>query len=246
MDKDMKILLIGYGKMGKEVEAIALQRGHEVSGRITAAGSPLSGNDLQACDVAIEFTRPEAAVDNLLMCFKAGLPVVTGTTGWHERAGEVKTACQSMEGSLLYASNFSIGVNILFDINRRLAALMSGQSGYAATIEETHHEQKLDRPSGTAVSLANDILDVHHRYENWALAGTDLAGDTLPVTSHREGNVTGKHNVAYTSDIDRIEIRHEAFNRRGFATGAVLAAEWLQGKKGIFTMRDYMASLTHV
>lgn len=234
--------------MGKEVEAVALSRGHTIAARVTSAERPgLAREVMKDCDIAIEFTRPEAVVENLEACFDAGLPVVTGTTGWHTELDRVKKACDDKKGSLLYASNFSLGVNVLFDINRRLAALMGKQPAYRVSLEETHHIHKLDRPSGTAVSLAEDIVAANERLVKWALA--EEAGETddvLPVTSLREGEVTGKHKVTYTSDIDLIEIKHEAFNRRGFATGSVLAAEWLKGRQGVFTMRDYMEALTQV
>jgi 4-hydroxy-tetrahydrodipicolinate reductase len=172
--------------------------------------------------------------------------VVTGTTGWHDRLGEVAAACEKGKGALLHAANFSIGVQLLFELNRRLARLMAGRTDYAVSIEETHHVHKRDRPSGTAVSLAQDIVSGGGRWTGWRLAGSaaSAAGGDIPVHSIRSGEVTGQHTVRYTSAADALELRHEAFNRGGFAAGAVLAAEWLRGRTGVFTMRDLLASLT--
>jgi len=245
----MKILLIGYGRMGREVEAIAGRRGHGIAGRIDPAGS--AGWDEQAtrqADVAIEFTTPGSAADNILRCLDLGLPVVCGTTGWYDRLDEVRARCNERNGALLYASNFSIGVNLLFELNRRLAALMARQPDYAVRIREVHHVHKLDKPSGTALTLAEGILGENRNLARWELSEEGPAGskDTLPVHSVREDEVPGIHEVEYRSDADMLTLRHEAFNRTGFAAGAVQAAEWLPGRTGVFTMHDLLQSLTQV
>lgn len=238
----MKIALIGYGKMGKAIEEIALQRGHEIVARIDASGT-LSELLQQRADVAIEFTRPDAAVGNILFCMENRIPVVVGTTAWSQDLPKVTQAVHQYNGTLLYASNFSVGVNIFFEINRKLAKLMNPQAEYTASIDEVHHLQKLDAPSGTAVSIANDIISAIDSLDHWKL-GEETAPvvktNELAITSFRRPDVPGTHIVRYDSDVDTIEIRHEAHNRKGFALGAVLAAEFLNGKKGIFTMSDVL------
>ncbi len=238
----MKIALIGYGKMGKAIEEIALQRGHEIVARIDASGT-LSELLQQRADVAIEFTRPDAAVGNILFCMQNRIPVVVGTTAWSQDFPEVAQAVQQHDGALLYASNFSVGVNIFFEINRKLAKLMNPQVEYTASIDEVHHLQKLDAPSGTAVSIANDIISAIDSLDHWKL-GEEKAPvvetNELAITSFRQPDVPGTHVVRYASEVDTIEIRHEAHSRKGFALGAVLAAEFLNGKKGIFTMSDVL------
>lgn len=238
----MKIALIGYGKMGKAIEEIALQRGHEIVAKIDVSHpiTELTGKDI---DVAIEFTRPDAAVGNILFCMDHQIPVVVGTTAWNHEFSKVKEALEVKNGALLYASNFSVGVNIFFEINRRLAKLMNPQTDYTASIEEIHHLQKLDAPSGTAVSIANDLLKNLDPLENWKLGEEHVPTvekNELAITSFRQPDVPGTHVVRYTSEVDTIEIKHEAHNRKGFALGAVLAAEFLKGKKGIFTMSDVL------
>lgn len=238
----MKIALIGYGKMGKAIEEIALQRGHQIVARIDASGT-LSELLQQRADVAIEFTRPDAAVGNILFCMENRIPVVVGTTAWSQDFPKVAQAVQQHDGALLYASNFSVGVNIFFEINRKLAKLMNPQVEYTASIDEVHHLQKLDAPSGTAVSIANDIISAIDSLDHWKL-GEETAPvvetNELAITSFRQPDVPGTHVVRYASEVDTIEIRHEAHNRKGFALGAVLAAEFLNGKKGIFTMSDVL------
>lgn len=230
--------------MGKAIEAIALQRGHTIGLRVDSrnAGAAPTG-----CAVAIEFSRPEHALGNMRLCLEHGVPVVVGTTGWYDRLHEVKAMVAKNDGSLLWASNFSIGVNLFFRMNRMLAGLMDKQLGYHVHIDEIHHIHKLDAPSGTAISLARDIDLRTERYSGHVLHSQPLAtaigSGPVPIISERIGEVTGKHSVTWTSTNDRIVITHEAFDRTGFATGAVLAAEWLQGRKGLFTMDDVLDSL---
>lgn len=238
----MKIALIGYGKMGKTIEEIAMSRGHEIVARINSS-TPIQSSDLSIADVAIEFTRPELAVNHISHCAALKLPIVVGTTAWQERFNEVKEVIENNDASLLYASNFSIGVNIFFEINKRLAKLMEGKQDYQACLKEIHHLQKLDAPSGTAITLAEGIMNNNEDYLSWVL-GEEKAPHTaegqLGITSFREPDVPGTHIISYTSEIDTITISHEAHNRKGFALGAVVAAEWIYGKKGIFTMNDVL------
>ncbi len=236
----MKIALIGYGKMGKEIEKIAISRGHKTILKIDIDNiDELTVENLRKCDSAIEFTVPLSAVDNYLKCFEAGIPVVSGTTGWLDRKEEVFDKCRSFNGTFFYASNFSIGVNLFFELNRNLAEIMAGREDYLPVMKEVHHTRKLDAPSGTAISLAEDIIDILPSKKGW-VNRADAPSDMLPVISERTGDVPGIHTVRYESDIDFIEITHSAKNRRGFALGAVLAAEFSYGKKGIITMRDML------
>lgn len=238
----MNIALIGYGKMGKEIEAIAIARGHHISCRLDSKSDLLS-TDFSATDVAIEFTKPDLALKHIDFCLENSIPLVVGTTGWNEYIEEVSEKVKSKNGSLLHASNFSVGVNIFFEINRKLAELMNGQTNYNVALEEIHHLQKLDAPSGTAISLADDII-THSNYDRWnCIEDTAIPQSTFPqfdILAKREPEVPGTHIVSYTSEIDVIEIKHEAKNRKGFALGAVLAAEWLYGKTGIFTMKNVL------
>lgn len=244
----MNIALLGYGKMGKAIEAAAAQRGHNIGLRV---GSNNAGATPTGCDVAIEFSKPEHAMDNMRLCLKAGVPVVVGTTGWYDHLAEVKAMVQEHQGSLLWASNFSIGVNLFFRLNKHLARLMDPQPPYGVHIDEVHHVHKLDAPSGTAITLARDIDLNSQRYSGWALHSSGQAHSPLstgegpgvrpiPIHAERTGEVPGKHSVSWTSEEDRIIITHEAFSRKGFATGAVVAAEWLHGRKGFFTMDDVL------
>lgn len=235
----MKIALIGYGKMGAAIEQIAHSRGHEVIYRFTSKEQP-TATLLKQADIAIEFTRPEAAREHILMCMEAGCPIVVGTTGWYENFIEVEQACLKSDGSLLYGTNFSLGVNIAFFVNEILAKIMSHYPEYRAEITEIHHTRKLDAPSGTAISLADGLISNHSIYTNWKLSSE--AGDSkiLPIHALREGDVPGTHVVSYESEIDTLALKHEAHNRKGFALGSVLAAEWLLDKKGVYSMRDML------
>lgn len=239
----MRIGLIGYGKMGKAIERIALERGHTISFK-SSSSNPLSSIDTSSTDVAIEFTKPDLAVEHIHICLNNNLPVVVGTTAWGAALPEVTEAVKQKNGSLLYASNFSVGVNIVFQLNELLARLMNGQNDYKASIEEIHHVQKLDAPSGTAVSLAEGILANNHQYNKWIGEEGKLPesnANELPIAAFREPNVPGTHVVRYESDIDTIELTHTAHSRDGFALGSVIAAEFLAQKKGIYTMRDVLS-----
>lgn len=235
----MNIALIGYGKMGQAIEAIALERGHKVVLKISSQNrAQLEDGSLAQADVAIEFTRPDAAFGNVMSCFKARIPIVCGTTGWNEQMEVAKQKCMEQEGAFLPASNFSIGVNIFFEVNKKLAALMQHQPDYHVQIEEVHHTQKKDAPSGTAITIAEQIIKEIDRKKIWEL-DSDIP-DKLSIKAIRKENVPGTHKVTYSSSIDDIELIHTAHNRLGFATGAVLAAEFLYGKTGVFGMKDVL------
>ena len=239
----MKIALIGYGKMGKAIEEIALSKGHEIILKINDENlADLNNNSLQQCDVAIEFTNPESAIENMKSCIDAGVPVVCGSTGWVAKQAEIIQYCKDKNGSLLFSSNFSIGVNIFFELNKKLAQLMSHQKEYTVAIEEIHHTQKKDAPSGTAISLAQQIIDKRDDIDNWVLNSIPTA-EEINITSKRIDPAPGTHHVKYTSEIDDIEIIHTAHSRKGFAAGAVIAAEFIFGKKGVFTMSDVLKTL---
>jgi 4-hydroxy-tetrahydrodipicolinate reductase len=236
----MKIALIGYGKMGRAIERIALDRGHTIGLKIdldNAAG--LTRENLRQNDVAIEFTGPDSAPGNLLKCFDAGIPVVCGSTGWLREYGSVKKAFEKSGSAWIYASNFSIGVNLFFELNSRLARLMAAHPEYTVSIRETHHTQKKDAPSGTAISLAEQIMQHIPSLRSWVNAAAQSPAE-LSIISERIDPAPGTHEVIYASSIDDIEIRHTAHNREGFAGGAVLAAEYIRGRKGIFSMRDVL------
>ena len=236
----MNIALIGYGKMGKAIEEIAIGRGHQIVLKIDFDNlEDLNKTNLNKADVAIEFTQPESAFENIRKCIEFGTPVVSGTTGWTERLDEIKNLCNKNKCALLYASNFSIGVNIFFEVNKILAALMSKQSDYEIALEEIHHTQKKDAPSGTAISLADQILEKVSRKSKWVNHLSDNPNE-LEIISERIDPAPGTHKVKYSSEVDDIEIIHTAHSRKGFAGGAVLAAEFLAGKKGIFTMKDVL------
>lgn len=236
----MKIALIGYGKMGKTIEGIALQRGHEIVLKIDVNNAAdMTPANLRKADVAIEFTSPHSAFQNVMKCLEAGIPLVCGSTGWLDKLEEVTQYCHAQNGCFLYASNFSVGVNIFFEINKRLAELMAPHPGYTVKMEEIHHTQKLDAPSGTAVTLAEQVLEKANRLKTWSREDSaDPA--SIYIASRREDPAPGTHTVTWSSDIDTIEITHTAHNRLGFATGAVLAAEFVKGKKGIFSMKEVL------
>ena len=236
----MKIALIGYGKMGKEIEQILIARGHTIPLIIDLNNTnDLDTAHLQKVDVAIEFTTPSTAYGNVVKCLEEGVPVVCGTTAWLDKLPEVEQLCKEKNGAFFYASNDSIGVNIFFEINRRLAQLMNRFGEYDVTIEETHHTQKKDAPSGTAVTLAEGVLENLDRKQKW-VCGTTTVPEELEVVAIRRSVVPGTHTVTYESDVDALSITHMAKSRRGFALGAVLAAEFLHGKTGIFSMKDLM------
>lgn len=234
----MEIALIGYGKMGREIEAVLQERGHTVCLRVSSAAA-LQAGDLKGAETAIEFSRPEAAVDHILTCFSAGVPVVVGTTGWYSRLPEVRAAAAQQRSALLYATNFSIGVQVVFHVNRQLARIMEKLDEYDPGIMEIHHTMKLDAPSGTAITLAEGILDEITRKDSWVNHLAEQPHE-LTIISQREGEVPGTHMITWNSRNDNISLIHEARNRRGFALGAVKAAEWLQGKSGVYTMHDFL------
>lgn len=236
----MKIALIGYGRMGKTIEEIALQKGYEVVLKIDRHNlSEFNTQNLSKADVAIEFSNPNTAADNIKTCIDAGIPVICGTTAWLDRLDEVEAHCKTKNGAFLYASNFSIGVNIFFAVNKALAAMMNKHADYEVDLKEIHHTQKLDAPSGTAISLAQDILTQVDRKSGW-INEKAINADQLSIISERIDHVPGTHEINYHSPIDSIEIKHTAHSRKGFAMGAVLAAEWIIGKKGSFRMNDVL------
>ena len=238
--KPLRIALIGYGKMGKAIEEIAINRGHAIGLKIDIHSlADFTKENLQQCDVAIEFTSPHTAVQNILTCIEAGIPVVCGSTGWLARWEEVKQACEANNGSLVYASNYSVGVNIFFEVNQLLARLMNPQSDYEVSMEEIHHTEKKDAPSGTAITLAEQILENLGRKKQWVNEHS-VSPEELSIISERIDPAPGTHKIKYSSSVDDIEIIHTAHNRQGFATGAVLAAEFIKGKKGIFSMKDVL------
>lgn len=240
----MNIALIGYGKMGHIIEEVAIQRGHQIVLKISSSNTAdLTLASIRKADVAIEFTRPEAAKENVLLCLNAGVPVVSGTTGWGEGLDEAKAAAKANNTALLHTTNFSIGVNIFFEVNKLLANLMNKQCDYDATIEEIHHTQKKDAPSGTAITLTEQVLERISRKSGWELNTQD--GNKLNIIAKREDDVPGTHIVKYSSDIDDIEIKHVAHNRLGFAQGAIAAAEYIAGRSGIFSMTDVLGLLKY-
>jgi 4-hydroxy-tetrahydrodipicolinate reductase len=230
----MKIALLGYGRMGKAIEKIALQRGHQVVAKIDK-DNPL--DSLHNADVAINFSIPNAALANITNALNLGIPVVCGTTGWLEHKIEVDALCNKLGGGFLYASNFSLGVNLFFELNKKLAGYMDSLPDYKVAIEEIHHTHKLDAPSGTAITLAEGIIE-NSKKTQWYLEGDN--GEGIPIKALREDDVPGTHTVSYRSDIDSIDITHTAHSRTGFALGAVVAAEWILGKTGVFGMKDVL------
>ncbi len=235
----MKIALLGYGKMGKEIEAIALQRHHSIVLKVDDTNSAsITKTDLQQADVAIEFSTPHTVISNIKKCLDAQLPIVVGTTGWYDSFNNIETECQQKNGTLFHSTNFSLGVNIFMKVNSYLAELMNKYTSYDVSMEEIHHIHKLDKPSGTAITLANQVINKIERKNNWSI--TDTNPETLFIKDVREGEVPGTHIIKYSSAVDDIEIMHKAHNRQGFALGAVIAAEYIYGKKGIFTMENLM------
>lgn len=235
----MKIALLGYGKMGHEIEKAAIENGHSIHLIFDNESDwNLKSSILNECDVAIEFSVPSTVLQNISRCFESGIPIIVGTTGWHDHLPYVTGLCSSSNGTLFYASNFSIGVNIFFEINHKLASLLQAYPMYSAAITEVHHTQKLDAPSGTAITLASEIIASNSKYTGFSDSNSN--SEKIPVTSIREGTVTGKHTILWSSDVDQISISHDAKNRQGFAFGAIMAAEWVKDRKGVFTMKDLM------
>nr|WP_199001050.1 4-hydroxy-tetrahydrodipicolinate reductase [Flavobacterium sp. ASV13] len=230
----MKIALLGYGKMGKVIERIALERGHEI---VLKKDEFNTYDGLSTADVAIDFSVPTAAVSNISSCFNNNIPVVSGTTGWLEHFDEMVALCNEKQGAFISSSNFSLGVNIFFELNEYLAKIMSQLDSYKVTMEEIHHTQKLDAPSGTAISLAKGVIE-NSNYTNWTL--DQAKNNEIHIEAKRIGDVPGTHTVTYDSVVDSIELKHTAHNREGFALGAVIAAEWLAGKTGIYSMKDVL------
>ena len=236
----MRIALIGYGKMGKAIEEVALQRGHEIVIKIDQPNlHEFTKENMAKAEAAIEFTSPHTAYENIKSCIEFDVPIVCGSTGWTERLDEMKKICDDNNGSFIYSSNFSVGVNIFFEVNKKLAALMAPHNEYEVLLEETHHTQKKDAPSGTAITLAEQILEQVKRKKKWVNEISDHPED-LEIISQRIDPAPGTHSIKYSSVIDDIEIIHTAHNRQGFATGAVLAAEFIKDKKGFFTMKDVL------
>ena len=232
----MKIALLGYGKMGQVIERIAVERGHEI---VLKKDEFNTYDGLSTADVAIDFSVPSAAVDNISNCFHANVPVISGTTGWLEHYDEMAALCKEKNGGFISSSNFSLGVNLFFELNEYLAKMMSKFESYKVDMEEIHHTQKLDAPSGTAISLAKGVIE-NSNYTNWTME--EAKNNEIHIEALRIGTVPGTHTVTYNSPIDSIEIKHTAHNREGFALGAVIAAEWIVGKHGIFSMRDVLGS----
>lgn len=236
----MVIAILGYGKMGKEIEQISLERNHRIGLKVNSLNQEkLTIKNLKECDVAIEFSRPEEAIKNINLCANAGCPVVVGTTGWYDNYKRVTELIIERKTALLASTNFSIGVNLFFELNNTLARLMEKQIDYKAKITEIHHLEKLDSPSGTAISLAEGIIENNTTYENW-LNEKSSQGNVLEIISERKDKVPGTHIINYSSEIDEIEIKHTAKNRKGFALGAIVAAEFIKDKKGVFTMKDVL------
>ncbi|MFA8449956.1 MAG: 4-hydroxy-tetrahydrodipicolinate reductase [Bacteroidales bacterium] len=240
----MKIALLGYGKMGKEIQKLAETRNHQISCIIDNDDDWSNKyEDFCDCDVAIEFSTPESAIKNIRRCFKDKVPIAIGTTGWHKEYDSIKGECEKEKACMLFASNFSIGMNIFFEINKKLSKLLSNYNEYNASIEETHHIQKLDAPSGTAITIAEQIISNSSTYNQWKLKEdykSDEKDNTLEIESKRIGQVPGTHTVNWDSSIDSIQIKHEAKNRKGLALGAILAAEFIKDKTGVFSIQDLL------
>lgn len=231
----MKIALLGYGRMGQAIEQIAISRGHD----IVIKTSSNTGYNIKEADVAIDFSIPDAAFNNISKCLNNDVPVISGTTGWLDKYNDAVLLCEKNKGAFIYASNFSLGVNIFFELNEILAKMMTKLDDYKVDIEEIHHTKKLDAPSGTAITLAEGVIKNHSQYSNWKL--DESTENTLPITAKRIPDVPGTHIITYKSAIDTIKIEHEAHSRQGFALGAVIAAEWIIGKTGVFTMKDVLS-----
>ncbi|KAA5825114.1 4-hydroxy-tetrahydrodipicolinate reductase [Algibacter amylolyticus] len=231
----MNIALLGYGKMGKTIEQIAIKRGHKV---VLTIDKGDTNYDITKADVAIDFSIPTVAYSNIANCIDNNVPVISGTTGWLDKYEDAVALCEQKKGAFIYASNFSLGVNIFFELNKTLAKMMSALKQYNVSMEEIHHTQKLDAPSGTAITLADGVIENHDGYKNWKLE--ENGEQTIPIAAKRIADVPGTHTVSYESEVDTINIEHVAHTRQGFALGAVVAAEWIVGKSGVFTMNDVL------
>lgn len=231
----MKIALLGYGKMGQTIEKIALDRGHEI---VLTIDKDSPEYDISVADVAIDFSIPDSAVSNISNCLNNQVPIISGTTGWLDSFEEMKNLCAEKEGAFIYASNYSLGVNIFFELNQQLAKMMSNLDQYNVSMEEIHHKQKLDEPSGTAITLAEGVIE-HTDNTQWELDKATQE-NSIPISAIRSPEVPGTHLITYNSIVDKIDIKHTAHNRQGFALGAVVAAEWIIGKKGVFSMKDVL------
>lgn len=234
----MKILLIGHGKMGKAIEEFAIQRGHSLVATVDV-NDTLMPTLAEQADVAIEFTHPDSAFENIKFCLENNLPILSGTTGWLDKMTEIEKICKENDGTFLYASNFSIGVNLFFKLNKFLAKLMNPQAQYTPSMVEVHHTHKKDSPSGTAITLAEGIINGHDQYSAWKNE-TKTAKDEISISSERLGEIPGTHKITYKSEVDQISIEHEAYSRDGFVQGAVLVAEWLPSQKGIVKIDDFL------
>lgn len=233
----MNIAIIGYGKMGKIIEKISKKRGHNI---IIKTSKTPTKKDLKKSEVAIEFSTPKSAVNNIKICLKNKIPIISGTTGWENKIDIIKNICKKTKGSFLYSSNFSIGVNIFFEINKKLANIMKKNNEYKIYIKEIHHKDKIDIPSGTAIKIAQDIIEKNSKIKKWTLNTEKYKKEEIPIIVERKKNEIGTHIVIYKSKIDNIKIKHNANNRKGFGLGAVIAAEWIKNKKGFFTMKDVL------
>ena len=231
----MKIALLGYGRMGKEIEKIAISRGHEIVIRKDVDDRI----DITLADVAIDFSVPTSAFNNITNCLNNNVPVISGTTGWLDKYDDALALCKEKNGAFIYASNYSLGVNIFFELNKQLAKMMKAVEGYSISMEEIHHTEKLDAPSGTAITLAQGIIENTSK-SNWKLGEEEISEDTIAIVAKRIPEVPGTHTVWYNSEVDTIEIKHTADSRKGFALGAVVAAEWISDKTGIFSMKDVL------
>ena len=231
----MKIALLGYGRMGKEIEKIAISRGHEIVIRKDVDDRI----DITLADVAIDFSVPTSAFNNITNCLNNNVPVISGTTGWLDKYDDAIALCKEKNGAFIYASNYSLGVNIFFELNKQLAKMMKAVEGYNISMEEIHHTEKLDAPSGTAITLAQGIIENTSK-SNWKLGEEEISEDTIAIVAKRIPEVPGTHTVWYNSEVDTIEIKHTADSRKGFALGAVVAAEWISDKTGVFSMKDVL------
>ena len=231
----MRVALLGYGKMGKVIEKIAVKRGHEI---VLKVDNNTSSYDILTADIAIDFSTPTSAYKNINNCINNNIPVISGTTGWLDKYDDIVALCKEKDGAFISATNFSLGVNIFFELNEKLAEMMASLKEYNISIEEIHHTEKLDAPSGTAITLAEGILKNTDK-KDWQLNVTN-SEDSLPIVSKRVSEVSGTHAITYTSSVDTLEIKHTAHNREGFALGAIVAAEWLLDKKGVYTMKDVL------